>query len=101
MPTLYEYFGLFIYFYSDDHLPIHVHAEYAERSCKVEFIINEGKAMEFKFHQINNRPLLRRSEEKKLRELLNFYSDDVIKKWSMFHILKQQIKPIKITKKIK
>ena len=70
MPTLYEYFGLFIYFYADDHLPIHVHAEYAERSCKVEFIIKEGKAVELKFHQINNRPLLRRSEEKRRLGLL-------------------------------
>jgi Domain of unknown function (DUF4160) len=28
MPVLYEYFGLVIHFYSDEHDPIHVHVEY-------------------------------------------------------------------------
>ena len=39
MPTLYEYFGLLIFFYSDEHLPIHVHGKYQRRESKAEILV--------------------------------------------------------------
>lgn len=38
MPTIFEYFGIILNFFSREHLPIHVHAYYGERyAMKVEF----------------------------------------------------------------
>jgi hypothetical protein len=101
MPKIYEYFGLYIFFYSNDHLPIHIHVEYADRQCKVEFIFKQGGLLEFKFLQIGEAPLLRPAEIRKLRELLAAYSDEIIKKWELYHIRKEKIKPVKITKRLK
>ena len=36
MPTIFEIFGLRFFFYSDEHLPIHVHIEYGGNDAKVE-----------------------------------------------------------------
>ncbi|MCR5454264.1 MAG: DUF4160 domain-containing protein [Bacteroidales bacterium] len=34
MPTIMYLFGLRFYFYSDEHLPIHVHVAYCKGNCK-------------------------------------------------------------------
>ncbi len=38
MPKLYEYFGLIILFYSNEHEPIHVHCKYQGKESKAEII---------------------------------------------------------------
>ncbi|MEK6782766.1 MAG: DUF4160 domain-containing protein [Bacteroidota bacterium] len=43
MPKLYEYFGLIILFYSNEHEPIHVHGKYQEMESKAEIIFENGK----------------------------------------------------------
>lgn len=48
MPTLFILFGLRFYFYSDEHLPIHVHIENGDGKAKfnvsplVELVENKG-----------------------------------------------------------
>ena len=39
MPKLYVYFGLVVYFYANEHEPVHVHGEYHGQECKAEFLI--------------------------------------------------------------
>lgn len=36
MPKLYEYFGLIILFYSNEHEPIHVHGKYQDQESKMD-----------------------------------------------------------------
>lgn len=45
MPKLYEYFGLIIFFYSNEHEPIHVHGKYQNTEGKAEFIIDNGNPL--------------------------------------------------------
>jgi hypothetical protein len=40
MPKLYEYFGIIVFFYANEHEPIHVHGEY--KAMKVNFKIVNG-----------------------------------------------------------
>jgi hypothetical protein len=40
MPTLLTIFGLRFYFYSDEHLPIHVHIENADGKAKLNLVPN-------------------------------------------------------------
>jgi hypothetical protein len=42
MPKLYEYFGLLVLFYSNEHEPVHVHGKYQGYESKAEFIIENG-----------------------------------------------------------
>jgi len=42
MPKLYEYFGLIILFYSQEHEPLHVHGKYQDKESKAEIIFENG-----------------------------------------------------------
>ena len=65
MPKIYEYLGIVLYFYSNEHEPIHVHAEYAEFESKAEFYIINGKIAEIKIKNIKNRDPLKSTQLKK------------------------------------
>jgi hypothetical protein len=44
MPTIFEYFGIILKFFSREHLPIHVHAFYGDGyAMKVEFTFKGQK----------------------------------------------------------
>ena len=43
MPKIFEYLGILIFFYSNEHEPIHVHAKKAECESKAEFYIMMGQ----------------------------------------------------------
>jgi hypothetical protein len=43
IPKLYEYFGISVYFYAGQHLPVHVHGRYSESETVAEIITAEGK----------------------------------------------------------
>ena len=101
MPTLYEYFGIYIYFFSNDHEPIHVHAKCGNRICKAVFIIDNGKVIDVKIKPDGENIPLRSDEIKKVSELLKHYSSDIVNKWMDFFILNKKIKTIKITKRLK
>lgn len=38
MPKLYEYLGIIIFFYSNEHEPVNVHGRYGEFESKAEII---------------------------------------------------------------
>lgn len=101
MPTLYEYFGIIVYFFSNDHEPIHVHAKCENRICKAVLTVENGKVTTIKIKLDGENIPLRNDEIKKLDELLKFYSDDIVNKWKEFFLLNKKIKKIKITKKLK
>ncbi|HIP12839.1 MAG TPA: DUF4160 domain-containing protein, partial [Arcobacter sp.] len=46
MPKIFEYLGIIIMFYSNEHEPIHVHGKHQACESKAEFIIEDGKIIE-------------------------------------------------------
>ena len=55
MPKLYEYFGLFVLFYSNEHEPIHVHGLDPDgRESKAEIIVKDGKIVKAKGYGLAN-----------------------------------------------
>jgi len=72
MPTILLAFGLRFYFYSEEHLPIHVHVENADGRAKfslepkVELIKNEG---------------IKPKDLKKAKTLCETFQEDFIEKW--------------------
>lgn len=42
MPKLYDYFGLILLFYSNEHEPVHVHGKDNEQECRAELTIVNG-----------------------------------------------------------
>ncbi len=43
MPKVLEYFGFVFYFYSNEHLPIHVHVSFGEYESIFEILFENGK----------------------------------------------------------
>jgi hypothetical protein len=59
MPKIFEYLGILIFFYSNEHDPIHVHGRYDGLESKAEFYIVDGKIVEIKIKTIKGvKPLM-------------------------------------------
>lgn len=55
MPKIFEYLGILIFFYSNEHEPIQVHAKCDGFESKAEFYIVDGKIIEIKIKSIKDR----------------------------------------------
>lgn len=101
MPKLYEYFGLIILFYSNEHQPIHVHGKFQNRESRAEFIIIDGKIIDINYSYVRGKDPLENNEMKKFRTVVEYYKDDIVQKWIDFFLLNKEIKAEKITQKLK
>ena len=100
MPKLYEYFGLVILFYSQEHEPIHVHGKYQGRESKAEIIFEDGKFVEVRISEVKGKESLDSKNLKRLRRLVEVYRDDIVRKWVDFFVYNKAVEPERIIKKI-
>jgi hypothetical protein len=101
MPKIYEYLGILIFFYSNEHEPIHVHGKFDGCENKAEFYIVDGKIIEIKIKPIKGcKPL----SDKKLKDFTTFlekYADKIVQKWINYFVLHKDIDFEKINTHIK
>ena len=76
MPTIFEIFGLRFFFYSDDHVPIHVHVVKENDEAKIQ-IDPEVKLM------YNHG--LKAKDLKRALELAEMYKEDIVEVWNRYH----------------
>lgn len=74
MPTILCIFGLRFFFYSDEHLPIHVHIEQGDNDAKIEIatrtvIYNRG---------------IKANDMRRALEVIALYETEIIAKWYEF-----------------
>ena len=100
MPKIFEYFGIVIFFYSNEHHPIHVHAQKGEFESKAEFFITNGEVSEIKIVEVKGRKPLKGSDLKYFKVFLSYYSDQIIRKWVDYFIYRKNVDFEKITKKL-
>jgi len=101
MPKLFEYLGITIMFYSNEHEPIHVHGKFQGMENKAELIIVNGEVVEVQIKKVKGRSEL---DPQKLKDFKNFvvlFSDQIIQKWVDYFIYHKSIKCIKIEGKLK
>jgi Domain of unknown function (DUF4160) len=77
MPKLYEYFGLVVLFYSNEHEPIHVHGKFQGREP------------------------LSPSELRFFMELVDAKAADIVTKWIDYFVLHKSVRPERITQRLK
>lgn len=58
MPKLYEYFGISVYFYAGEHLPVHVHGRHGSSETVAEIITKNGKIISVQYRKVADRRLL-------------------------------------------
>jgi hypothetical protein len=55
MRKLYEYFGLIIMFYANEHEPVHVHGKFQNRESRAEIIVVNGEVDEIRYTNVAGR----------------------------------------------
>lgn len=101
MPKLYEYFGLIILFYSNEHEPIHVHGKFQGTESKAEIIFVDGEFKEVLISDVKGKKPLDAKHLTQLKKITEVYRDDIVKKWIDFFVYNKTITSERITKKLK
>jgi hypothetical protein len=101
MPKIFEYLGILIFFYSNEHEPIHVHAKKGEHESKAEFYIIEGVISEIKISDIKGVAPLKGRELKDFQIFLEQYAGKIVEKWIDYFVYHKDVEFENITKRIK
>jgi len=101
MPKLYEYLGIIILFYSNEHEPIHVHSQQGEFESKAEFYIENGVVTEIKIKDVKGKLPLKGKDLKNLQDFLEVYANQIVQKWIDYFVYHKDIDFERITHKLK
>ena len=101
MPKIFEYLGIVLFFYSNEHEPIHVHAIYQSFEIKAEFFIIDGKISEIRIKLVKDRKPLKGSKLKDFEKFLEVYAEKIVEKWIDYFVYHKEVKFEKISTKLK
>jgi hypothetical protein len=99
MPKIYEYLGLILFFYSNEHEPIHIHAKYQGKESKAEIHMINGRIQKIIIK--DKGAGLEQKKRKEFEEFVSVYADDIVNKWVDYFVKKKHISPQIITQKVK
>lgn len=100
MPKLYEYMGLIVLFYSNEHEPIHVNCKFQDKESKAEIIYENGKFKEIVIKEVLGKEPLDKRNLNQFIKLVNQYREDIVRKWIDFFVYNVEISPEKINKRL-
>lgn len=101
MPKLYEYFGLIVMFYANEHEPIHVHGKCQGRESRAEIILADGVVTEIRYSGVTGRLALEPVEMRYFKEVVTARADDIVTKWIDFFVLNKPVKAERIVRRLK
>jgi len=87
LPKLFEYFGLIILFYSNEHDPIHVHGKFQDKESKAEIEIINGKIVIISFKNVKCKKPLVKNKLNDFKNIVSTYSESIVKSWIDFFVL--------------
>jgi hypothetical protein len=101
MPKLYEYFGIIVLFYSNEHEPVHVHGKYGRREMRAEFVIQDGRVIEIRYVPVRGRRPLEGTQLHDFQTLTRHLADEIVQKWIDYFVLHRPIVSEKIDRRIR
>jgi hypothetical protein len=101
MPKLYEYLGILIFFYSNEHEPVHVHARYGSKESRAEFVISNGNIEEIRIMPIRTSEPLTGNKLNDFKDFLEKYGEKIVEKWINYFILHKEVEFERINIRIK
>jgi hypothetical protein len=101
MPKLFEYMGIIVLFYSNEHEPVHVHGKYQGRESRAELIIKNGRVVDIIYRSIRGRRPLAGAQLADFKALVEHYAQEIVNKWVDYFVLHKKIEPKRITRRIK
>lgn len=100
MPKLYEYLGIVIFFYSNEHEPIHVHGRYGNCESKIEIIVKNGIIRTLKLQKVPGRKPLPPAQAKNFKKLVKVLGDEIVQSWINYFVYHKKIISKKIAGKL-
>lgn len=101
MPKIYEYLGIIVFFYSNEHEPIHVHARKGEFESKAAFLIEKGVVTEVRITMVKGSKPLRGNDLSDFKVFLEAYANKIVEKWVNYFVYHQNVEFEKISKRLK
>ena len=101
MHKIYEYLCILLYFYSNEHEPIHVHGKHGDTESKAEFIIVNGEIVEIRIKTVKGYKPLKGKELKDFKDFLKTYASKIVDKWIDYFVLHKNINFERINTKLK
>lgn len=95
-PQIFDFNGIKILFYSNEHYPIHIHAKYNDFETVYELLFKNGKLFNINVRQ-TNKPMLPAQQNKKVIKFIKKYNLKIVDKWQKYIILKKKVTLTKIT----
>ena len=74
MPTILYIFGLRFFFYSEEHLPIHIHVQNADGRAKINVLT----------YEIMDNKGIKPKDLRQSVEIVKQYKEDIIKAWNEY-----------------
>ncbi len=99
MPKLYEYMGIILFFYSNEHEPIHVHGKHGGKETKAEIHFINGRINKITLK--DKGPGLESNKRKEFEEFVHAYAEEIVDKWVDYFVKKKSITPKIITRKVR
>jgi Domain of unknown function (DUF4160) len=101
MPKLFEYFGIIVFFYSNEHEPVHVHGRSGGRESRAELTIENGQVTGIRYTAVRGRRPLARAQLGDFQQLVEHFAPEILEKWIDYFILHRPVQPRKIVRRIK
>lgn len=101
MPKLYEYLGLIVLFYANEHEPVHVHGKSQGRESKAELIFADGVLIDVRIGEVRGKLPLTPAESSDFRALVTHFAEDIARKWVDFFVFHKHIEAVRITRRIR
>ncbi len=100
MPKIFEYLGIIVFFYSNEHEPIHVHGRHNGCESKAEFYIVNGKIQEIVVKSVKGYKPLSGVKLNDFKLFLEVYGNKIVEKWIDYFVYHKNIEFEKINTRI-
>ena len=101
MSKLYEYLGISVFFYSNEHDTLHVHGRYQGRESKFEILIQNREIKGIRSKTVRGRKTLDRVQQQLLQEFVEAYPDQIVQSWIDYFVYNREIATEIINQRIK
>lgn len=101
MPKLFEYFGIIVFFYSNEHEPVHVHGRCRGRESKAELVIEKGNVTQVTYTSVKGKRPLSSQELRDFQVVTERYANEIVQKWIDYFILHKAIGSRTIQRRIR
>jgi hypothetical protein len=92
MPKIYEYLGLIFFFYTNEHLPIHVHITENGLESKIELEYENGKLKNVVVKKVQGKKRLDVKKETDAVKFVKKYHEGIVEKWKQFFVENKKVK---------